>query len=216
MRYKFKPDYIMDKHSGETAGENHSLLKKIELENLLSRAKIRDKTALDEICRRFDGMVVNLASSFYIEGYTLEDMVQEGRLSLIKAVYKYDMNSKYHFSTYAAAAVKKNFYSKIRNSIKRKFCCSLYSITEDGIRFIDTLKSDEDIEEYLILGQQYDELWRAVGELSDKEKSAVVWYYMWEASLKEYALSQKISYKAAAARKRRAVIRLKDIMNSAG
>ena len=213
MGYKFKPDYIMDKHSPEIVNTDHSRLKKTHLVELLARAKNKDKSAIGEICRRFDGMVINLTSSFYIEGYTLEDMVQEGRLSLIKSIYKYNMNSKCHFSTYAAAAIKKNFYCKIRSNVKKYFCCSLYSVNRGGDELVDTVESEENIEEEFIEKQQYSDLWRAVRKLSEEEKSAIVWYYIWEISLKEYAVKEKIPYRTAAARKKRAVDHLRSIMN---
>lgn len=214
MKYEFNPGHIVDKHPQKTIDANDPLLEKNNLEQLLTKAKSKNKRAIGEICRRFDGMIVNLAVSFYIEGYTIEDVIQEGRLSLIKAIYKYDMKSKYHFPAYAAAAIKKNFYSRIRGSVKKYGSCSLYSVNDMGGQLIDMIESEEDIEEEFIKRQQSTKLWRALGKLSKKERYIVIWYYIWERDLKEYAARQNMSYRTAAVRKKRALDHLRNIMNS--
>jgi RNA polymerase sigma factor (sigma-70 family) len=214
MKYEFKPEHIVDKHPQRTIDANDPLLEKINLEQLLTKAKSKNKRAIGEICRRFDGMIVNLAVSFYIEGYTIEDVIQEGRLSLIKAIYKYDMKSKYHFPAYAAAAIKKNFYSRIRGSVKKYGSCSLYSVNDMGGQLIDMIESEEDIEEEFIKRQQSTKLWRALGKLSKKERYIIIWYYIWERGLKEYAAKQNMSYRTAAVRKKRALDHLRNIMDS--
>jgi DNA-directed RNA polymerase specialized sigma24 family protein len=57
-------------------------------------------------------------------------------------------------------------------------------------------------------------LWRALGKLSKKERYIIIWYYIWERGLKEYAARQNMSYRTAAVRKKRALDHLRNIMDS--
>lgn len=212
MVYKFKPNAIMDKHPDIKVNTDYDSLKTLKLEELLIRAKNGDKTAAGEICERFNGMIINLARSFYINGYTMEDMMQEGRVSLIKAIQKYDLGSRYPFASYAASAVKKNFYCKIRDNVKKPSCCSLYSVNNNGNELIDMIASEENIEEDLIKRQCQVHLWKAVKKLPKEERNIIIWYYVQGRNLKEYGTRKGISYRTVAYRKRKAIEHLKNII----
>ncbi|MHC6178764.1 sigma-70 family RNA polymerase sigma factor [Clostridium sp. JNZ X4-2] len=212
MTYKFKPDAYMDKHPDVKANTDYDSLKTLKLEELLIKAKSGDKTAAGEICERFNGMIVNSARSFYINGYTMEDMMQEGRVSLIRAIQKYDLDSRYPFASYAAGAVKKNFYCKIRDNVKKSSCCSLQSINSKGNELMDMIASEQDIEEDLIKRQEKINLWKALGKLPQEERNIIIWYYVQDRSLKEYGIKKGISYRTAAYRKRKAIEHLRNIM----
>lgn len=205
----FKKDAFVDKHHEIKEYENYDLQKIFELEALLKKAKNGESSAVKEICIRFNGMIINMCRSFYIKGYTMEDMIQEGRLSLIKAVGSYDLSSEYPFASYARSAILKNFYYKIRSSTKKVSCCSIYSCNKEGNELIDIIPSRENIEEDFMGKQWSIQLKNAVGKLSRKEKKIIIWCYVENKSLKEYAVKKDITYKRAVCRRKRALYNLR-------
>lgn len=209
---EFKPISNMDKHYQIMMNTDCVLLEEFKLKELLIRAKNGDKAAVEEICKMFNGMIVNLARSFYINGYTLEDMIQEGRVSLIKAVQKYDIDSKYPFTAYAFSAVEKNFYYEIRSNSKKLSCCSLYSVNKNGTEVIEMIASEENMEEDLIKKQQSINIWKSVGKLLKEERNIIIWCYVRRRSLKEYSIRRKISYRAVLYKKKKALEHLKSII----
>lgn len=208
----FEKDAVIDKRHEIEIYKNYNLLKISRLRVLLEKAKIGDSDAVEEICRRFNGMIVNLCRAIYINGYTMEDMLQEGRISLIKSINSYDLNSKYPFTAYVKGAVTKNFYYKIRNNIKNASCCSIYSINAEGNPFIDMISSDENIEENFIEKQQKIQLGKAIKKLPQKDKNIIMWYYINGKNLKEYAAKNKIAYRTAVYRKKRALNNLRKLL----
>lgn len=212
--YGFKSAPVLDQRREITDNASCNLLKVSPLKDLLKKAKKGDKIAVEEICRRFNGIVINAAISFYVNGYTLEDMIQEGRLSLIKAIGSYDLSSPYTFGVYAREALKKNFYWKIRSNKKEAACCSLYSLNSFHNEIIDMVASGENVEEDFMKMQQKIDLWKAVENLSEEERNIIIWYYVLEKDLKEYAVKKGISYRTAAYRKKRALYNLRKYMDS--
>ncbi|RMC92321.1 sigma-70 family RNA polymerase sigma factor [Clostridium autoethanogenum] len=184
-------------------------MENLQLEILLERAQSGDKNAVENICIKFNGMVINMAKCTYIKGYDMEDLIQEGRCSVIKAIGMYDINSKYPFAAYVKSSVKKNFYNMIRSNIRKVSCCSLYSKNEEGCEFINMIASDENIEEDLIKRKLIIQLNKAMDKLPEDKRNLIDWYYIQDKSLNEYAEKERISYRTAVYRKRKSLESLK-------
>ncbi|AZV55521.1 sigma-70 family RNA polymerase sigma factor [Clostridium sp. AWRP] len=187
-------------------------MENLQLEILLERAQSGDKNAVENICIKFNGMVINMAKCTYIKGYDMEDLIQEGRYSVIKAIGMYDINSKYPFAAYVKSSVKKNFYNMIRSNIRKVSCCSLYSKNEEGCEFINMIASDENIEENLIKRKLIIQLNKAMDKLPEDKRNLIDWYYIQDRSLNEYAEKEGISYRTAVYRKRKALESLKNFL----
>ncbi|MFL0194289.1 sigma-70 family RNA polymerase sigma factor [Clostridium sp. WILCCON 0269] len=212
MMYDFKSAPAMEKRHEITDSTGYDLSKISRLEDLLKKAKNGDKIAVEEICKSFNGMIINLSRSIYINGYTMEDMIQEGRVSLIKAIGSYDINSKYPFTAYAKSAVKKNFHWKIRNNTRKPSCCSLYSCNSQGNELLDMIPSTEDIEEDFIKRQYNIKLWEAIEKLPEEKRDIIIWYHILEKDLKEYAAKKGIAYRTAVYKKKKALDILKEYL----
>ncbi len=59
-------------------------------------------------------LVVSIAKKFYSEGMTIEDIVQEGNIGLMKAVSRFDVTKGCRFSTYATWWIRESIIRAIQ------------------------------------------------------------------------------------------------------
>lgn len=157
-----------------------------------------DNRALDEIIENNKGIILNLASKFYINNPSIdkEDIEQEGYTGLIIAVKKYDLhnNNKALFITYAVNWIYTKMYKFVVGSSKKgeknnelnNNCISLNTPTsEDGdIELIDCIEevdySYENIEEKIYIEQLHQELDQVMKDnLTLKESEILKFSYRW-------------------------------------
>ena len=79
----------------------HTLLSKAEEINLAKQVELGDELARQKLIRANMRLVVAVASKYSGLNISMEDLIQEGNIGLIKATEKYDYRLGYKFSTYA-------------------------------------------------------------------------------------------------------------------
>lgn len=79
-----------------------SLLTAEEEKELAEKAVAGDLTARNKLVESNLRLVVSLAKHYQGCGISLQDLIQEGNIGLIKAVEKFDVSKGFRFSTYAA------------------------------------------------------------------------------------------------------------------
>jgi RNA polymerase primary sigma factor len=113
----YKINYCIDNFKKEYGGlDGYKRLCKISADYIELRNKIVEKN---------NGLVVDIAKKFAKEGLELDDLVQRGKIGLIRAVELYDPKLKNQFSTYAYWAIQNHILRGI-NSDERAL--------EQGIR----------------------------------------------------------------------------------
>lgn len=90
-------------------------------ERLLENIQLEDKHALECLIKRYEDVVSMKANRFYMNGAEKEDMVQEGRIGLYKAVKSYDLNNKpASFKTFANMCIERQLSTAVKNSNRQK------------------------------------------------------------------------------------------------
>lgn len=92
---------------------DYSLLKD---EELVALCKSNDSRAFSVLTERYISVSGLHASGFYGAPIEKEDLVQEGMLGFIAAVYAYDENSSASFSTFAGHCIKNRIISALRST----------------------------------------------------------------------------------------------------
>lgn len=69
--------------------------------HLIASYKDGNEKALQELCEMNMGLVTSIASRFQSRGYELEDLIEVGKIGLLKAIEGFDASLGYSFSTYA-------------------------------------------------------------------------------------------------------------------
>lgn len=96
---------------------DYSLLKD---EELVALCKSNDNKAFSALTQRYIPLSGFHASHFCGELIEKEDLIQEGMLGFIAAVYAYDENSSASFSTFAGHCIKNRIIGAIRSISSKK------------------------------------------------------------------------------------------------
>lgn len=171
-------------------------MNKKELEKLVREAKLGNEDAKENIITTFEGYIYTVASSYYIKGYDMDDLLQLGRISVYKAIKLYDLNkSSNGFMYYTINAVKNNFLYEFRKCKKYNYESSLNAKSEDSaLEYIDYIEdsanTEEDYEKKIIK----EELTKAIKSLPQPEQDIIIWEYYLNKNLKEYANLKNLKY----------------------
>jgi RNA polymerase sporulation-specific sigma factor len=93
-----------------------------ELEDLQLVMKARNGSshALDALLRRYDGFVRLKSSSYFLAGGESEDLVQEGRIGLYKAVRDFRADKETSFRSFAELCVTRQIITAIKTATRFK------------------------------------------------------------------------------------------------
>ncbi|GAB6149088.1 RNA polymerase sporulation sigma factor SigF [Clostridium novyi] len=92
--------YTMSESNAKGNSNNYE----INLE-LIKKAKLGDKKALDELVEKNLPLVTAISKKFLNRGYEYEDIFQIGSMGLIKAINNFDSSYNVQFSTYAVPMI---------------------------------------------------------------------------------------------------------------
>jgi RNA polymerase primary sigma factor len=94
------------------------LLSVSEEKELAARILVGDAEARDKMVRAHLRLVVNIARGYACKGMSMEDLVSEGNLGLMRAVEGFDPMMNTRFSTYASFWIKQSIKRGIVNTGK--------------------------------------------------------------------------------------------------
>lgn len=94
-------------------GEADSLKKTDE--ELVRAYRTGDASALNELMARCQPMISGIARQYFLPDGDIDDLLQEGRIGLFKAVEKYDGTRDTKFSTFAYMCIQ----NEIRHAVQR-------------------------------------------------------------------------------------------------
>jgi RNA polymerase primary sigma factor len=94
------------------------LLSAEEERDLAMRIEDGDSEARDHMVRANLRLVVNIARSYAGKGLTLQDLIAEGNLGLLRAVEGFDPGMNTRFSTYASYWIKQSMKRAVINTVK--------------------------------------------------------------------------------------------------
>lgn len=94
------------------------LLSEEEEYNLLERVASGDKSALNDLVKANLRFVVSVAKQFQNQGMSLEDLISDGNLGLIKAAERFDNSRGFKFISYAVWWIRQSIMQSISDNGK--------------------------------------------------------------------------------------------------
>ena len=89
-------------------------------EKLIENIELNDSQALECLIKRYDDVVNMKANKFFMIGAEREDMVQEGRIGLYKAVKSFNAEKQNSFRTFANLCIERQLITAVKNSNRQK------------------------------------------------------------------------------------------------
>lgn len=159
------------------------------IEELVRKAKTGDEEAIVEVINKFKYLILKEASKYHIPSYELEDLVQQGYLSVIKAIGMYKQGSN-SFNGYCINSIKTNFKALLKGKIKHY----REVLNEEPISIDAAANYNFTLEDEVIAYEEVKRLYAALEKLDPLERNVVERFYLHEENLKEIACEGNHSY----------------------
>ena len=89
-------------------------------EELINQIRENDPQALNEIIERYKSLIEIRVSNYFINGAEKDDLMQEGRIGLFKAIMNYDAKKDASFNTFANLCIERQLINAVKNSNRQK------------------------------------------------------------------------------------------------
>lgn len=113
---------------------------------LMYRIRENDEEAVNIMIGKYEPIVINIARKYYPKvkmlGADMDDLVQEGRIAVVKAINSYDPNNVSLFYTYVSICVDRHFITYCRNLSTNKHAPLNYSFDDEYIYSIGDISSE--------------------------------------------------------------------------
>lgn len=83
--------------------------------SLIDHAQAGDTQALERLIEQHNRQILQIAKSFHGRGVALWDLFSEGRIGLLKAIEKFDMDRGFRLSTYASWWIRQMMTRAVQN-----------------------------------------------------------------------------------------------------
>ncbi len=89
-------------------------------EELINQIRNNDPQALNEIIERYKSLIEIRVSNYFINGAEKDDLMQEGRIGIFKAIMNYDSSKDASFNTFANLCIERQLINAVKNSNRQK------------------------------------------------------------------------------------------------
>ena len=177
------------------------------IENLVLKSKAGDEESKEKLVNEFKPFIINLSKRIFIHGYEFEDIMNECYRILFKCVSYYNP-ATHRFVAYATNGIKNSIYYLVTRSIKFSTIHGQSSqILTDEL--MNNIPSDDiTTEDLLCRKYDFEPLEYAMKQLNKKEQDLINHVFFKKKKLKDYAVSNNISYSYATKFKRRTLDKL--------
>ncbi len=130
---------------------------------LIQAARSGDENAKDKLIRYYEPEIKRIAFKYYLQRSDYEDLLQEGRIAVYKALFSYDLNSNTPFVYFVRMVIKRKVIDALRTNTRLKHVsfneslslhntlgCKTGDDKSDRVNFLSTFTDNCDLEEKII------------------------------------------------------------------
>jgi len=120
---------------------------------IILRAQDGNKEAAQFLLKKYRRIVSIRARSYYLVGSDYEDLIQEGMIGLLKAIWDYEPKRNVQFDTFAGLCVERQIQTAVTSANRLK-----HQILNQSVSIYSSLSKEEHFEiiEYLEAGSNTD------------------------------------------------------------
>ena len=147
---------------------------------LIQKAKQGNNEAVNEIFESFNKLIYFSARNYFIIGGDKEDILQEARIGLLKAITYYNLDKKASFKTFATLCIKRHLITVVKKSFTGKnkilnfalsICAEENGLNYDDYNYSGAAKNYYNPEEIYLEKEKYNALKKYIKiNLSNMEK----------------------------------------------
>lgn len=164
--------------------------------DFLLKAKKGDEEAKLELINKYKPLVAKYSLKYNLKGFERTDLIQEGNISILKAISKFDMDRDPKlFDAYAINSIKNNYNSLVKTKANTNSESSLNIVNEDGYEIIDLIMDAINIEDCFINESNHITLKEALCKLNKEELELLKTVYFEEdGNLNKYCKDKNLSF----------------------
>lgn len=181
---------------------------KLQIENIVES---KDMANVHLIVEKYHPLIVSSIKRYYNKPHEFEELYDEGVLEVCEALMDYDFNKNDSFGGY----LKSRLYFFYISKNKFKEDLSLDSpVGEEDLTLMDMLMDPMNIEEEYEINEEYRILYKAIGELTERQRRVLLDFYIGKFSISEIANKYDIKYRTVVNTKTMALKKLKKYLLS--
>ena len=172
----------------EDVATEAQILRNLEDENLVERARSGDEQALEDLLHRYRHYARAKARTYFLAGADKEDIVQEGMIGLFKAIRDFQAERNTAFRAFAELCITRQIITAIKTATRQKHIplnsyVSLNKPTspqndEAPLEHALTSRSIDDPAELVVSAEQIAHIKESMGELLSDLETEVLQLYM--------------------------------------
>ena len=182
---------------------------------LVDKAKAGDNNATGELIAKLTPLIISYANKYGNMDMDREELIQEGYLEILYRIYDFDETKGVPFLGYLKVMLKYFYMNYFRGEKTVAVSLDKKIETSDGnINVIDTIsdKNADVFEEYL-KNERTKKLYKAINNLTHKQRKVIILYYIKGLSIKEIAKNMNVHYMSVVKLKQRAVKKMRGMLS---
>lgn len=98
-------------------------------EQLVAAARAGDEHAAGEVVRRFEWLAIGVASRYYMQGGDLNDLRQEARVGVVKAIRDFRPDSGAPFGAFVRVCIERQVITAVKTAARAKHRPLTFAVT---------------------------------------------------------------------------------------
>lgn len=177
-----------------------------EINSLLAQSQKGDRKAKEKLALKLKPLILSSIKRYYNKATLYDDLIQEGYEVVLRCIRDYNKSKNAYFLGYVKTMLMYHYLDKHKKKYNQ---VSINKPIGDEIEIIDTIADDYSLEDSVVMDHDIKTLWDNISNLTDRQKTVILLYYIKGISLKEICKRLNVSYRTVVNTKVYAIEKIK-------